>query len=68
MKWDDVSDTVIMIVMWNENKARLSEPESRLCKGAGRLGREWLEEEMSLKFGVKLRCGSGRAGPGRAGP
>jgi len=36
MKWDGMSDTVIMIVMWNKNKARLSEPENRLCKGTSR--------------------------------
>jgi len=29
MKWD-MSDIVKMIVMWNEGKARLSEPENLL--------------------------------------
>jgi len=57
MKWDDTSDRVIMIVMLNENKARFCEPENILCKGASILRWEWLEEEISLKFGVKLRCG-----------
>jgi len=38
MKWDDMSDTVIMIVIWNKNEARLSEQDNRLCKGATKAG------------------------------
>jgi len=30
MKWDDMSDTVTMIVLCNENEAKLSEAENRL--------------------------------------
>jgi len=39
------------------NQARSNVPENRRCKGANRLGREWLLENMNLKPGVKLRCG-----------
>jgi len=52
MKGDDMSDTVIMIVMWNENKLGWVNQRTD-CKGASRLRREWIVEEMSVKFGVK---------------
>jgi len=56
MKLDDMSDTVTMIVMWNENKVTLSAPENQLCK-ADYVKREWLLEEMSHKFGMKVVVG-----------
>jgi len=48
MKRDDMTDTVIMIVMWYENKARLSEPENfeyvkvQADKGGNDLWNIWL--------------------------
>jgi len=45
-----MSDTVIMIVMGNENKVRFSEPENRLSKGASKLMR-MNDNEMSVRCG-----------------
>jgi len=43
-----------MILMWDESKARLSEPENRLCKGTSRLSSKYFTTNITIVLYYKL--------------